>query len=262
MNTGEAIGILAKEKGFNLRQLAVKAEVPYNTLYAIVKRKSSRIDIKTLRRIANALEVSIDDIEPFTPKVMHLGSDESWVVGSQFDTVVTTRMLDADTRDARKAAKEDVVRLLKSFDLLDGEGQKKAIELIDLLTRVPDYRNPAAEKREPSREIAHQVLEEYADMRKANKEAVMYNLIEKLFAACDAGEEELKFAWVEELIVAHETGKTISEEKFLSLTNLIFDLTDAHTNGNEEEVHRLIAEFVDTAAYDSAEGTDKPQNAS
>lgn len=62
MQTGEIIGNLSKEQGINLRQLAIKAEVPYNTLYAIVKRKSSRVDTETLIKIAKALGVHLRDL--------------------------------------------------------------------------------------------------------------------------------------------------------------------------------------------------------
>lgn len=62
MKTGEIIGELARKKNINLRQLAIKADVPYNTLYAIVKRKSDRINPGTLQRIADALGVHIFDL--------------------------------------------------------------------------------------------------------------------------------------------------------------------------------------------------------
>lgn len=62
MKPGEIIGILAEMRGINLRQLAIKANIPYNTLYAIVKRKSERIEIETLQRIANALELHISTL--------------------------------------------------------------------------------------------------------------------------------------------------------------------------------------------------------
>lgn len=62
MQTGEIIGNLAKEKGINLRQLSIKADVPYNTLYAIVKRKSSRVDMETLLKIAKVLGVHLRDL--------------------------------------------------------------------------------------------------------------------------------------------------------------------------------------------------------
>lgn len=46
---------LADYDGLNLRQLSIKAGVPYNTVYAIVKRKSNRVQWETLERIAAAL---------------------------------------------------------------------------------------------------------------------------------------------------------------------------------------------------------------
>lgn len=57
MTTGEIIEKLAQARGINLHQLAIKAGVPYNTLYATVKRKSSRIGGKTLQAVADALDV-------------------------------------------------------------------------------------------------------------------------------------------------------------------------------------------------------------
>lgn len=62
MQTGEIIGDLAKKQGINLRQLAIKAGIPYNTLYAIVKRKSSRVDTETQIKIAKALGVHLRDL--------------------------------------------------------------------------------------------------------------------------------------------------------------------------------------------------------
>ena len=48
MTAGEKIGNIAKAKKIPLRQIAIKAEIPYNTLYSIVSRKSNRIDNNAL----------------------------------------------------------------------------------------------------------------------------------------------------------------------------------------------------------------------
>lgn len=55
---GERIADIATARGFNLHGLASKADVAYNTLYSIVKRKSNRIDPEMLSKIAKALGVS------------------------------------------------------------------------------------------------------------------------------------------------------------------------------------------------------------
>ena len=251
MTTGEAIGMMAKQKGFNLRQLAAKAEVPYNTLYAIVKRKSSRIDVKTLRRVANALEVSIDELEPFTPNLMRFNADEAWVVNPRFDTVITTRMIDADSKEARKAAKDDVLRLLKSFDMLDEDGQKKAIELLDILTKVPEYYNPEANEtyRANHRDMRDEIFYGVIDVQKAESAATIYDLIAKLLLAYDTEDEQAQFECMKKLIIEHENIRltAIEKRRVKKLRNSIEALIAAHRDRNEDEEHRLIAEFVDTS---------------
>lgn len=69
MSIGERIGLFASEKGINLRQLAIKADISYNTLYSIVKRKSSRVDYETMQKIADALEVSLSELIGMNPAV-------------------------------------------------------------------------------------------------------------------------------------------------------------------------------------------------
>lgn len=59
MTAGERIKKVAEERGLSLRKVAIKAQIPYNTLYAIVSRKSNRVDIGTIQSIADALDVDI-----------------------------------------------------------------------------------------------------------------------------------------------------------------------------------------------------------
>ena len=62
MGIGKQIGILCKEGGISLRQLALKADIPYSTLYSAVKRDSNGIDSEILKRIAVALGVDLVDL--------------------------------------------------------------------------------------------------------------------------------------------------------------------------------------------------------
>ena len=62
MTTGERIGQLAEERGISLHKLATLAGVSYNTVYSAVKRKSDRLDKKTVENIATVLEVPPSDI--------------------------------------------------------------------------------------------------------------------------------------------------------------------------------------------------------
>lgn len=113
MQTGEIIGNLAKEKGINLRQLSIKADVPYNTLYAIVKRKSSRVDVETLLKIAKALDVHLRDL-----------SDNSWLeeidreLGPEKLAALRSEVSSSETDDERKPTKleQEIIELFLKLD--------------------------------------------------------------------------------------------------------------------------------------------------
>ena len=62
MTTGERIEQLARMRGMSLHKLATLAGVSYNTVYSAAKRKSNRIDMNTLERIASVLGVSVSDL--------------------------------------------------------------------------------------------------------------------------------------------------------------------------------------------------------
>lgn len=57
MTVGERIALLVKEKRTNLRQVSIKAGVPYNTLYAIVQRKSNNVSPEVLKKLAPVLDI-------------------------------------------------------------------------------------------------------------------------------------------------------------------------------------------------------------
>lgn len=74
MGIGNKIGVLCQKSGVSLRQLALKANVPYSTLYCAVKRDSNGIDAGALTGIAKALGIDLMSIfeneevnpQPFT----------------------------------------------------------------------------------------------------------------------------------------------------------------------------------------------------
>lgn len=71
MTTGELIKIYAVEKGYSIRRLAMESGVNYNTLYAIVSRKSNRVSKDTINKIASTLNISPKylNIEPKPYKI-------------------------------------------------------------------------------------------------------------------------------------------------------------------------------------------------
>lgn len=60
MTIGEKIGYYAKQKNMTLRRLASESDINYNTLYAIVSRKSNKVSDENLKNIASVLEIPIE----------------------------------------------------------------------------------------------------------------------------------------------------------------------------------------------------------
>lgn len=117
MAIGKRIQEIAKEQGLSLKELATRAEVPYTTLYSMVKRDSNKTDYDTLHRLAHALNVAM------------------WTLGN-FDTIVTEKP-------------EGEERLLYAFDQLNESGQAKAVERVEELTEIPKYqKKPSSDESE------------------------------------------------------------------------------------------------------------------
>ena len=57
MGIGERIRVLCARKGLSIRQLAIKAGVPYTTLYSAVRRNSDSMDTEALKKVASALGI-------------------------------------------------------------------------------------------------------------------------------------------------------------------------------------------------------------
>lgn len=62
MSTGERIAQLAKERNMSLHKLAELSGVSYNTLYSAMRRKSDRVDSRTLEKVARVLGVDVSVI--------------------------------------------------------------------------------------------------------------------------------------------------------------------------------------------------------
>lgn len=56
------IGELAREQGLTIKALAERAGVAYNTAHTLYTSRATRIDLDTLERICNALQVKPGDI--------------------------------------------------------------------------------------------------------------------------------------------------------------------------------------------------------
>jgi len=64
LGAGIRLKTILREKKMTIKQLALLADVPLNTLYSITKRDSDRIDPVILLRISDALDVPVWQIIP------------------------------------------------------------------------------------------------------------------------------------------------------------------------------------------------------
>lgn len=63
MNTiGEKVRQLIKDKGMTQEELARKADIPYTTLLKIISGSVDNPTVKTMQKLALALEVAVDDL--------------------------------------------------------------------------------------------------------------------------------------------------------------------------------------------------------
>lgn len=147
MTAGEKIGNIAKAKKIPLRQIAIKAEIPYNTLYSIVSRKSNRIDNNALLKIATALDVSVfelmdpekclDDFKKGVSEPIDLQNPDiqkalrRYIKDGKFEFpgLAKGSALDAENRENE---------LLYHFRNLNERGQQVAVERVEELTKIPE----------------------------------------------------------------------------------------------------------------------------
>ena len=113
MGTGKRIGNECKRQGLTLRQLAIKADVPYSTLYSAVKRDSDGMTLELLKRISHALNISLYSLADFD-----LASE------------AVTEEINTNRRESQ---------LLSHFRTLNDNGQTVAVERVQELTQIPAY---------------------------------------------------------------------------------------------------------------------------
>ena len=120
MGTGKRVGDECKRQGLSLRQLAIKADIPYSTLYSAVKRDSDGITLDILKRIALALNIDLY---------------------SRADFDMATDAITEEINANRRATKEE--QLLQHFRTLNDNGQTVAVERVQELAQIPAYQRPA-----------------------------------------------------------------------------------------------------------------------
>lgn len=120
MGTGKRVGDECKRQGLSLRQLAIKADIPYSTLYSAVKRDSDGITLDVLKRIALALNIDLYSLADF-----------------DMATDAIAEEINANRRDTKEE------QLLQHFRTLNDNGQSVAVERVQELAQIPAYQRHA-----------------------------------------------------------------------------------------------------------------------
>ena len=115
MGVGSRIDDICKKKNISLRKLSMAADVPYSTLYSAVKRDSSGIDVETLRKVANVLDVAWYEL------ISENRNEQVNVISTQY-------------------SKERLEKIIKDYGKLSDDGQQVAVERVHELTEIPRYK--------------------------------------------------------------------------------------------------------------------------
>ena len=128
MTFGENIKRIRKEKKMSQHDLGLKLGVKQQTVAQYEKAKNTP-KLETVRRLAEALGVTISDLNPdwasFTP-------DEIF-------EDMCNHELEYENINPRQIVNDN--RLLEKFHALNYAGQEKAIEHLNLLTQISSYIN-------------------------------------------------------------------------------------------------------------------------
>ncbi len=134
LTAGERIKKITVEKGMSLRSVAIKSGVPYNTLYAIVSRKSNRIDIGTIQKICDTLDVDIRYILGATDMPGH--SEMTDGEREELEKLETERLLEKELHQ----------RMDNAFLKLNIAGKKRVVENAEDFAKIPEYQKKDNEK--------------------------------------------------------------------------------------------------------------------
>lgn len=102
MNRERIIQQLIKEKGYNLKSFASKCDIPYTTLYGIMKNGVGKATVDNVMAICHGLGITMDDLEKMA---------NSKKVIKQEPTYEDVEQLVA--RNGKKMSVEQKMRLIK-----------------------------------------------------------------------------------------------------------------------------------------------------
>ena len=144
MTIGEMIRSKRKEKNMTQQELgnALKVSSQMIAQYENGRRKPK---LNTLRKICQAMEISIGDLGD---DIWKYYSNEEIKADLKTPISFTCNIADLFSKPIFTADHEEI-SLLSNYRKLNETGQLKAIEQVELLTKVPEYQNLPSEDNFP-----------------------------------------------------------------------------------------------------------------
>lgn len=159
MGLGTNLKKILKENNMTIKELSEKSGVSINTLYSITKRDSlmSRYDI--IKKISSALEISTEEltghiIDESQTSIKNARLYEVIKREKDFEPIDIQKLSEVISQstdfETEKKIAEIVsglidneskrVELNRLYNTLNNNGQDKALEQVELLTKIPEYR--------------------------------------------------------------------------------------------------------------------------
>ena len=162
MTVGGRIKQYADKRGISLRELSKRADIPYTTLYSMVRSGAVRASHDKLAAIANALEISVNELIPdasirvnSAPEMVEL---QQKVAAGQATEQEQQAWLEANLQglkrmqhsiefmlselgqydETKEIARQS--RLMSMFNQLTDEGQEKALDFLEIMLGNPKYK--------------------------------------------------------------------------------------------------------------------------
>ncbi len=114
MKLGEKLNFIIKKKGMTVNQVAIEANVPPSSLYSIIQRNSTKVEIGSFIRICNVLDCKPEDF-----------SDE---------------ILAASNRDSTPILSNDEKQLINYYRNFNEEGRNQLMQQAIILSKVDEYK--------------------------------------------------------------------------------------------------------------------------
>lgn len=131
MSFGKELKKILENKKMSVAELSRKTNIPANTLYAIINRDSKNINFSTIYKISKALDLGTDE-EALLDMMIN---PEAW------SNYITDGKPSKNSNDLLKLKKElaGEDKIVFHYRQLNAAGQNKAVEQVEMLTKIPEY---------------------------------------------------------------------------------------------------------------------------